>query len=386
MARAYSLFGIYSTRESVEEALAGMQRVGIPPAEVATVSAESPTRDLAHVKNTKALEGIAAGALLGTLIAVAVYWLAAQSSAAQAQMPVWLAGADPVLATLAAIGAGSIVGGFIGALLGLGIPEYEARRYRGRLRKKGILLSAHCENRDILKRAKEVLLRTGAEGVGVRAEAKADYRASIPSEEPGTLIRNTVEPRISPDVRSTADQSPEERWRARERESWQPGRTTRERSDHPATATVRQAEDASHTPVREVMNRDVEIVDENTTLSEATDKMRTAKTGFLLVRSEGSIVGVITDRDVAVRATAEGYDPSAATVKSAMTNYFSYCRDDQDIADVAAIMERDHVRRVPVLDNSMRLVGIVSLTDLAARARNTNLEEQVLRLVASEKL
>src|SRR6185369_7778006 len=69
--------------------------------------------------------------------------------------------AGPIMGTLAGAGAGGAVGGLIGALVGMGIPEYEAKRYEGRVREGGILLSVHCDSSDWVKRAKEVLERTG---------------------------------------------------------------------------------------------------------------------------------------------------------------------------------------------------------------------------------
>jgi hypothetical protein len=86
------------------------------------------------------------------------------------------------MATLAGIGVGGAVGGFTGALIGLGIPEYEAKRYEGRLQKGGILLSVHCDTSDEIKRAKEILERTGAEDISSTGEsstgsAKADAKS-----------------------------------------------------------------------------------------------------------------------------------------------------------------------------------------------------------------
>jgi hypothetical protein len=80
-----------------------------------------------------------------------------------------------------------------GALIGLGIPEYEAKRYEGRIRKGGILLSVHSDNSDWTKRAKEILEQTGAEDIGSTSEAKADFAASEkprPRTRTGSLTEN----------------------------------------------------------------------------------------------------------------------------------------------------------------------------------------------------
>jgi hypothetical protein len=81
--------------------------------------------------------------------------------------------AGPIMAALAGVGVGGAVGGFTGALVGLGIPEYEAKRYQGRLEKGGILVSVHCETSDEIDRAKKVLERTGAEDVSATSESSA---------------------------------------------------------------------------------------------------------------------------------------------------------------------------------------------------------------------
>jgi hypothetical protein len=79
------------------------------------------------------------------------------------------------VAALAGIGAGGVVGGFIGALVGMGIPEYEAKRYEGLVKEGGILLSVHCDDSDWVGRAKDVLKQTGAEDIASAGEASSDY-------------------------------------------------------------------------------------------------------------------------------------------------------------------------------------------------------------------
>jgi hypothetical protein len=82
--------------------------------------------------------------------------------------------AGPIMAALAGAGVGGAVGGIAGALIGMGIPEYEAKRYEGRVKDGGILLSVHCENSEWIKRAKQVLERTGAQDVSSSGEASSD--------------------------------------------------------------------------------------------------------------------------------------------------------------------------------------------------------------------
>ena len=85
------------------------------------------------------------------------------------------------MAALAGIGVGGAVGGVTGALIGMGIPEYEAKRYEGRLKKGGILFSVHCDNSEEIKRAKAVLDRTGAEDVASTGEPSSKSAKSAQS-------------------------------------------------------------------------------------------------------------------------------------------------------------------------------------------------------------
>jgi hypothetical protein len=84
------------------------------------------------------------------------------------------------MAALAGAGVGGAVGGFTGALVGLGIPEYEAKRYEGRLLKGGILVSVHCDTSDEITRAKQMMENTGAENISSTSESSIDVRTNDP--------------------------------------------------------------------------------------------------------------------------------------------------------------------------------------------------------------
>jgi len=87
------------------------------------------------------------------------------------------------MATLAGLGAGGAVGGLIGGLVGMGLPEYEARRYEGRVKEGGVLLSVHCATSDEIARAKEILKQTGADDIASSSEKSGEEPVAVPARE-----------------------------------------------------------------------------------------------------------------------------------------------------------------------------------------------------------
>src|ERR1700761_4696843 len=122
------------------------------------------TKDFAHEQHTKAPEGATTGGISGGIIGGALGWLAGIGALAIPGIGPFIA-AGPIVAMLSGGGVGGALGGVIGALTGFGIPEYEAKRFEGRIRKGGILLSVHCDNGEWTKRAKTLLEQTGAEDI-----------------------------------------------------------------------------------------------------------------------------------------------------------------------------------------------------------------------------
>ncbi len=122
--------------------------------------------------------------------------------------------------------------------------------------------------------------------------------------------------------------------------------------------------------VREVMSRDVAIVNPDTTLREAAVLMRDTDSGFLPVGENDRLVGAVTDRDITMRAVADGKDPNSAKVREAMSSHIAYCFEDQDTKEACTLMGEKQVRRLPVLNRDKRLVGVVTLGDLATRAQH----------------
>ena len=116
--------------------------------------------------------------------------------------------------------------------------------------------------------------------------------------------------------------------------------------------------------VAEVMTRDVRLIEPNQTIRDAAKLMAELDAGIMPVREGDRLVGMITDRDIAIRAVAEGKGPDTP-VREVLTADVKYCYEDDDTDDVARNMADIQVRRLPVLTHDKRLVGIVSLGDMA---------------------
>src|SRR5664279_1226129 len=173
-----SVFGIYPTYSDVESGVEALKIAGFRNADISVLFPENVgTKDFAHEKNTKAPEGATAGAGTGVVLGGALGWLVGIGALAIPGLGPFIA-AGPIMAALAGAGIGSAVGGLTGALIGMGIPEYEAKRYEGRVRDGGILISIHCDSSEWIKRAKEILERTGAQDIASTSEASADFAKS----------------------------------------------------------------------------------------------------------------------------------------------------------------------------------------------------------------
>ncbi len=168
-------FGIYRTQPEVEYAVDLLRAEGFRNTDISVLLPENKgTKDLALEKNTKAPEGTATGATTGAVLGGAMGWLAGIGALALPVGPLIAAG--PIVAALTGVGVGGTIGGIAGALIGMGIPEYEAKRYEGRIKEGGILLSVHCDDSNWTKKAKDMLERTGATDIASTSEASADWQ------------------------------------------------------------------------------------------------------------------------------------------------------------------------------------------------------------------
>lgn len=134
--------------------------------------------------------------------------------------------------------------------------------------------------------------------------------------------------------------------------------------------------------VKEVMSTGIETVAIDASIQEAARKMAAEEIGCLAVRDGGTMVGVLTDRNITIRGVAEGRPPNTP-VSEVMTKAVAFVRPDTDASEAARTMEASHIRRVVVLDDSDRLCGIVSIGDLAARVGEGELGARVLRNIHS---
>ncbi|HUZ12145.1 MAG TPA: CBS domain-containing protein [Caulobacteraceae bacterium] len=129
------------------------------------------------------------------------------------------------------------------------------------------------------------------------------------------------------------------------------------------------------------MSSDIRLARPDDAIREAARTMREVDTGWLPVQRDDRLVGMITDRDIAVRAVAEGKGPETP-VREVMTDEVRYCFEDEDVEDVALNMSELQVRRLPVLNRDKRLVGIISLSDIAQADGGDHLAGQALAGIA----
>ena len=134
--------------------------------------------------------------------------------------------------------------------------------------------------------------------------------------------------------------------------------------------------------IKQIETTDPEVISPDAFICEAARKMEEHDIGMLPVYDGEELVGAVTDRDLVIRAMARGYDPLNTKVRDVMTPNLCCCSEDDEIEDVAHVMEERQIRRIPILDGNQQLVGIVSLGDLATRSRDRRLTEEVLEYVS----
>jgi hypothetical protein len=134
------------------------------------------TKDFAHEKHTKAPEGAATGGSAGVVIGGTLGLLAGIGAISIPGLGPFIA-AGPIMGALAGAGAVGVAAGLVGGVIGMGIPEFEAKRYEGLIKEGRTLLSVHCDNGDWVSRAKDALKGAGGQDISSTSEATADFAA-----------------------------------------------------------------------------------------------------------------------------------------------------------------------------------------------------------------
>jgi len=189
--RNISAFGIYPDQATVSDAIETLKAAGFRSTDISVLYPENlGSKDFGHERHTKAPEGAVAGGGSGAVVGAAVGWLAGAGAFLVPGLEP-LAAAGPVMGMMAGMGAGITLGGLTGAVVGSGMPEYEAKRYEGRVRRGGILLSVHCDNSEWSNSARRILKATGARDISTAGEAKADFARSEKPMPRGRLSSST---------------------------------------------------------------------------------------------------------------------------------------------------------------------------------------------------
>lgn len=170
-----AVMATYVTLADAENALNLLRRAGFRGTDHSLLlSINEGSKDLVHIKSSKAPEGAVAGFLAGAAAGGALAWLFAVGLLRIAALDPYLA-ADPILLILAGMSLGAVVGGLLGTIAGWMTPEYEIRRCSGRRRRGAILLSVHCDNKQWSRQAMALLRTSGGDDIGCVPEASADF-------------------------------------------------------------------------------------------------------------------------------------------------------------------------------------------------------------------
>lgn len=170
-----AVFGIYKTHESIDRGINHLRLNGFAVDEISILLPHSVgAQDFIHTEENKASEGAAAGAGAGIILGGTLGLLVGIGAIAIPGLGPLIA-AGPLMSSLAGLGIGSALGVLSGALIGYGIPEYEAKRYEDHLKEGGMLLSVHVDNIDWANKAKKILEATGAQDIAISTELTRDW-------------------------------------------------------------------------------------------------------------------------------------------------------------------------------------------------------------------
>lgn len=135
--------------------------------------------------------------------------------------------------------------------------------------------------------------------------------------------------------------------------------------------------------VNEIMTDRVQKIEPEATLTQAAQRMDDSNIGILPVCREDQLIGIVTDRDIIIRAISAGLDPKTTAVSDAMTAPVVFCFEDQSIEQAVSIMKRKQLRRIPVLDRNHSLVGLLSIDDLVVDLPDKSIALDLLQTISA---
>ena len=136
--------------------------------------------------------------------------------------------------------------------------------------------------------------------------------------------------------------------------------------------------------IKEVMTRAVEVVNADVTVQEAAARMKSLNVGSIPVSEGGRPIGIVTDRDIVIRAVSEGLDARTTRVQEVMSGDVATCNEDDDVKEAARVMKDRQIRRLVVVGADKGVAGILSLGDIAVDARDDKMTGQVLEKVSQD--
>ena len=179
-----SVFCIASTRNQADDIVSRLKTADFSGNDISVLFPDKgTTHDFAHEKHTKAPEGAVVGGSTGAVIGGALGWIAGIGALAIPGVGPFIA-AGPIIAALSGVAVGGAVGGIAGGLIGLGIPELEAKRYEGKIREGNILISVHTENSQEISRAKGIFEQAGGHDICTTGESTTPKESAKPTLNP----------------------------------------------------------------------------------------------------------------------------------------------------------------------------------------------------------
>jgi len=138
--------------------------------------------------------------------------------------------------------------------------------------------------------------------------------------------------------------------------------------------------------LKEIMTSNVDVISRNASAAEAALKMKYLNVGVIPVCDGERLCGMVTDRDLVLRVIAKGLDPKQVRVSDATSSDVVFCYEDEDLEKASHVMSQKQIRRLPILSRAKKLVGIVSLGDLAVRGKDAQTTGNVLEQVSRPSL